>query len=370
MKRASILAGLILWAGVAAAAIINVTDDVLLPAPLVGIAADASNLYAYGSNFVDIDFEKNLSFESYHANSGNVRDAGNMTRDGVSHSLELRNGILTRVNHANENDFHNYTVSSAYVGVGDAVELDGVWQVPLVKNLGSGTNRVDFINLMNGSITPTDLLFTHAYDITGMGNTQAPALEDVVFFFTDANKKILEANTTLGVVEVYALSGNIGDLTDVCFDGEGLYVSTTDGSRFGRVGFVEGFTPADPDPAHTDDGVAIAWLRVNGIIHDFEAAGALDPDHDGFTTAQEYISDTCPTNSADYFHLSIEATRPGFYAASNRLYAVEYSDNLTSNGWNLLTNNLPGSGNPIEIIDPETASNRFYRVKVRMNVEH
>jgi len=363
MKRAAVLAGLILWAGVAVAVIINVTDDTLLPSPRVGIAADATNLYAHGDNGVSKDEGKDLSFNPAYANSGSVQDAGNWSCGGVSHSLELRSGTLTRINNANEFDNQSYTVGDGYQGVGDAVELDGVWQVPLVKNLGGGTNQVELLDLSNGVRTPTDLLFTHAHDITGMGNTQATRLEDLVFFFTDSNKKILEANTTLGVVEVYEINGfgGSGDYTDVCFDEEDLYVSTTDGPLFGNVGFVEGFTPVDPDPAHTEDGVAIAWLRANGITHDFEAAGALDPDEDGFTTAQEYISDTCPTNTADYFHLSIEAARPGFYAATNRLYEVEYSDNLTSNGWNLLTNNLPGSGNPLEITDPENATNRFYR---------
>ncbi len=316
-------------------------------AKIVTDRADATNLFALTSGGCFKDEGKNLSFDSGYANFGSVQDAGNWSCDGVSHSLELRDGTLTRINNANEDDFQSYTVGNGCQGVGDAVELDGVWQVPLVKNLGSGTNRVDLVNQINGSIIPTDLLFTHAYDITGMGNTQATRLEDLIFFFTDANKKILEANTTLGVVEVYEINGfaGNGDYTDVCFDGEDLYVSTDFAQVLGYVGFVEGFTPADPDPAHTEDGVAIAWLRENGIDTDFEAAGALDPDHDGFTTAQEDIADTCPTNSADYFHLSIEASRPGFYAASNRLYEVEYSDNLTSNGWNLLTNNLPGSGN-------------------------
>lgn len=356
----------LMWGYSASATMLTITDDVLLSSPLVGIAADASNLYAHGDNGVSVDYGKNLSFEPAYANSGSVQDAGNMTRDGVSHSLELRNGTLTRVNNANEDDFHNYTVGNGYVGVGDAVELDGVWQVPLVKNLGGGTNRMDLVNLTNGSITPTDLLFTHANDITGMGNTQATALEDLVFFFTDTNKQILEANTTLGVVEVYYLNGDYGNLQDVSFDSGVLWLAGDDfGGLGGRVCKISGFTPSDPDPAHTEDGVAIAWLRANGIVTDFEEAGALDPDDDGYTTAQEYILGTAPANALSRLNISINATALEFSTTLDRLYEINSCNNLVSNAWNTATNDIPGTGETLGSPVDATQPAAFYRVKVR-----
>ena len=41
------------------------------------------------------------------------------------------------------------------------------------------------------------------------------------------------------------------------------------------------------------------------------------------------------------------------------------SDLMDSNGWQVLTNNVPGDGSLREIVDPGSFNRRFYRIIVR-----
>ena len=51
---------------------------------------------------------------------------------------------------------------------------------------------------------------------------------------------------------------------------------------------------------------------------------------------------------------------------SNRLYRVDYTSDMVTGVWTTLTNNLPGTGGIVTIIDPGAASQpqRFYRVTI------
>ena len=52
--------------------------------------------------------------------------------------------------------------------------------------------------------------------------------------------------------------------------------------------------------------------------------------------------------------------RVTFFAASNRLYRVERSDDLQA--WTAWTNNVPGTNGPVTLIDGVTGSRRYYRL--------
>jgi hypothetical protein len=128
----------------------------------------------------------------------------------------------------------------------------------------------------------------------------------------------------------------------------------------------------------TENGdVPHQWLAGQGFdigVNDPEAIVATDHDNDGYTTAQEYILGTSPTNSTSTFVVdpspsSESGFRIQFPTVTGRLYSVEYSTNLISNVWNPLTNNISGSENLIEITDENIEDGRFYRINVRLENE-
>ena len=57
-----------------------------------------------------------------------------------------------------------------------------------------------------------------------------------------------------------------------------------------------------------------------------------------------------------------------FATLTGRLYAVDRNDDLVAvpQLWTEFTNNIPGTGSPIEIVDPDVTNitNRNYRVRV------
>ena len=56
-----------------------------------------------------------------------------------------------------------------------------------------------------------------------------------------------------------------------------------------------------------------------------------------------------------------------FDSATGRLYDVLYKDNLLgTNDWLPLTNDWAGDGGMMEFLDPLDATQRFYRVNVRL----
>jgi hypothetical protein len=52
-------------------------------------------------------------------------------------------------------------------------------------------------------------------------------------------------------------------------------------------------------------------------------------------------------------------------SAAGRTYRAESTSNLPSGNWQILTNNLAGSGHELEVLDAlATNTNRFYRIEV------
>jgi len=119
--------------------------------------------------------------------------------------------------------------------------------------------------------------------------------------------------------------------------------------------------PTDSDGNGLNDDWEIQYFGRLGIDPN------ADPDKDGFTNYQEYLAGTDPLNPNSA--LRISATTPGvitFTAQTNKLYAVDYRDELMSGSWAILSNNILGAGSPVQILDPAapTKQQRFYRVRL------
>ena len=116
-------------------------------------------------------------------------------------------------------------------------------------------------------------------------------------------------------------------------------------------------------------------LYVNRYSND--VAGAVyrliwkDTDGDGMPDDSEILAGTDPNNPNSF--LRITATGPSnadwtvtFGTVSNKLYRLERTDDLVVTNWVTVTNNIAGTGNPLQVADPAAAARtqRFYRVRL------
>ena len=119
------------------------------------------------------------------------------------------------------------------------------------------------------------------------------------------------------------------------------------------------------------DGMPDFWEEQyfdspTGAVHD------ADGDHDGLSNLAEYIAGADPGDPGSRFQVSGVGCEGGAFwltldSVSNRLYAVECKgDLLGTNAWKDLTNNWPGTGGLMEFGDGVGATQRFYRVKVKI----
>lgn len=116
-----------------------------------------------------------------------------------------------------------------------------------------------------------------------------------------------------------------------------------------------------------------SWRFENfGTINNTgDAADSADPDGDGWTNEQEFISGTDPNDRAsllkiDPMQASGNDMSLSFPSLLGRTYRVERSDTLLDGSWTTVRDNIPGTGAPIEITDPSGAvqTKRFYRIVV------
>jgi hypothetical protein len=121
-------------------------------------------------------------------------------------------------------------------------------------------------------------------------------------------------------------------------------------------------------PFVATNGVPLWWLAQYGLSTN-DAGALADSDNDGCLNWQEYIAGTNPTNAASRFLIrsngfGTNGSWLSFPAASNRIYGVEFrNDLLDTNGWQLLTNIAMSTDGILRIADPNLGSRRFYRIK-------
>ncbi len=147
-------------------------------------------------------------------------------------------------------------------------------------------------------------------------------------------------------------------------------------------GMISGNDPADwvgtsPSPgSHTSssslvdsdgDGIPDIWELAYGLDSHNPADADLDPDGDGMSNLQEYLTGTNPREPSSV--LSLHATLSAgngvilsFNASAAKRYRIEYSADLGSRGWTLLTEIVPQpEASSIKFSD-SPATMRFYRL--------
>jgi hypothetical protein len=126
-------------------------------------------------------------------------------------------------------------------------------------------------------------------------------------------------------------------------------------------------------PDLEDGGTPDWWLASYGLTNDFASQETYDFDGDGFSSGQEYITGTDPTNIYSLFQLtslSITTNDLNPYSVlswtytNNRLYAVKRQTNLLYDAIEI-TNNLP-IGVYTDYYDSADAS-LYYKINVKLD---
>ena len=113
------------------------------------------------------------------------------------------------------------------------------------------------------------------------------------------------------------------------------------------------------------------WLASYGWTNAFDQA-ALNIGINGIPVWQSYVAGLNPTNINSRFvitgSLDLGDSVVSFATVSNRLYSVEYLNQVNGGDWQNLITDLPGSGQTVSISDTNSASTakRFYRAKVKL----
>ncbi len=200
---------------------------------------------------------------------------------------------------------------------------------------GPGTAGVDFDQV---NVTGTVTLNNPALVLSGLGVPPAPGGQMVLI----ANDGIDPVSGTFnGLPESAAVS--------LPTSGSTAFISYTGG---------------------TDQNDVILALDNDGD-------GLLDPsdpddDNDNQSDVEELIAGTSGTDSNSFFAIDrIFVPNPVVVRIdtyTGRLYSVEYNIDLdvVPQNWTLLTNDIPGTGLGIDIVDPAVASGRTYRAGVRL----
>jgi hypothetical protein len=191
---------------------------------------------------------------------------------------------------------------------------------------------------------------------------------------------IFSNNCVTNLVNYVNLSPGVGDIN---VDPRLVNRAAGDYHLLASSPCIDAGTPLNAAPTDKDgvsrpldgnnDNVAAFDIGAFEFVHP-----SADTDHDGFSDQAEVIAGTNPINPASFLRLQ-SSTAAGtnvilsWLSVAGRSYTVQFKSTLESSPWQILTNNVAGTGpigagSPVQVIDPlNPAGNRFYRLAVTKN---
>ena len=120
------------------------------------------------------------------------------------------------------------------------------------------------------------------------------------------------------------------------------------------------------------DGLPDEWeLRYFGSLNAPRGGPEDDPDEDGRTNLQEYLSGTDPLDRSNVLRITWVELRGGairlrFATVFGKQYRVEKADQLAPIRWTILADEIVGTGGVVEVKDSSAGfqETRFYRVRL------
>jgi hypothetical protein len=121
------------------------------------------------------------------------------------------------------------------------------------------------------------------------------------------------------------------------------------------------------------DGIPDGWTHRYGLNPTDPIVAAGNPDNDPYTTLQEWIADTDPTNGLSYFRIEAISNLPPiavqFASSADRRYTLLSSSGLADTNMFIPVpgqTNMAGNGGILALTDTNAAEALFYRVGVKL----
>jgi hypothetical protein len=299
----------------------------------------------------------------------------------LSRTSAITNGTYKPTNYNTDSDSFPLPAPTATPGLllsaYNNTDPNGTWNLFVLDEYFSGRGNISGGWSLTIQTTPAaPLVATGA--ATGVSSTTAtlngtidPLGQGSIFQFQ------LGTDATYGFTQILQSAGSSTAALPVSLKLSGLRPATTYHFRLtgaNSAGSADGTDGTLTTSAFVDsdrDGMPNDFETTNGFDPNNGLDAALDSDGDGMTNLQEYVAGTDPHSASSVLRVNSVQRSGGdivltFPSIIGKRYTVEQSANL-GGPWFVLSDNLPGTGDLLNVIDVEAADEaqeRFYRVTV------
>jgi len=296
-------------------------------------------------------------------------------------SLSIKSGTYKPTNYSGDSDAFPAPAPTGTPGsalsVYNDLDPNGTWNLFVLNEYsGGGGNMTGGWSITIATVPAAPIVVTNA--ATGVTSSMA-MLHGTVDPLGQGSSYQFQLGTTTSYTftQVVQSAGSGTGPLSVSLALTGLKPATTYHYRLtggNSVGSGVGADRTFTTPVLTDsdgDGMPDDYETANGLAPNDPADAALDSDGDGMTNLQEYQAGTNPKSPTSVLRItSIEKAAAdivlAFPSVFGKTYRVEQSPTL-GGPWTILSDNLPGTGDLINVEDVEGADanvRRFYRLSV------